>query len=226
LQEKVNDIQTQIDTLQARLKEVTNGAAARPAPARSSSAASSSTPRQTPTKKTFESSKPSPDDNPKKKKTAEEGPKQSSKKPGATGGDGKFTEFPEYDGSEAPVDPKKAFTQFCLHTRRSVKNSLNPEDRRDKQKVHAILKDRWHELSEDEKDVYRKWAEWDRQRYAHEQSIFAKHQKEVQHEDEEDVSMQEANTSDALHVPKKKKKRSMASANNNEDSVPLKRPKK
>ena len=51
---------------------------------------------------------------------------------GAPGPDGEFVEFPEYDGTEAPKECKKAFTHFCLHTRKEVKASLDPSERKNK----------------------------------------------------------------------------------------------
>jgi SWI/SNF-related matrix-associated actin-dependent regulator of chromatin subfamily A member 5 len=40
--------------------------------------------------------------------------------------------FPKYDPSEQPKECKKAFTHFCIHTRRDVKASLNPKEVGDK----------------------------------------------------------------------------------------------
>lgn len=51
---------------------------------------------------------------------------------GAIGPDGSFVEFPEYDANEAPKEYKKAFTHFCNATRRDVKASLSPSERKDK----------------------------------------------------------------------------------------------
>jgi SLIDE len=48
---------------------------------------------------------------------------------GALGPDG-FLEFPAYDGLEPPKKCKKAFTHFCLHTRKEVKASLDPTERK------------------------------------------------------------------------------------------------
>ena len=60
------------------------------------------------------------------------GETEQSNDKGATGPDGDFVEFPPYDGTEVPKDPKKAFTHFCLHTRREVKASLDPSERKKK----------------------------------------------------------------------------------------------
>jgi SWI/SNF-related matrix-associated actin-dependent regulator of chromatin subfamily A member 5 len=51
---------------------------------------------------------------------------------GAPGPDGDFVEFPEYDGNEPPKEARKAFTHFCNGTRKQVKHSLPPEERRNK----------------------------------------------------------------------------------------------
>lgn len=51
---------------------------------------------------------------------------------GAMGPEGEFVEFPEYDGSEEPFEWKKPFTHFCIRTRKEVKKSLDPEQRKDK----------------------------------------------------------------------------------------------
>lgn len=51
---------------------------------------------------------------------------------GAIGPEGDFLPFPEYDGSEEPVEWKKPFTHFCIHTRKEVKQSLDSTARKDK----------------------------------------------------------------------------------------------
>lgn len=51
---------------------------------------------------------------------------------GAVGPDGKFVEFPHYDGTEVPRECKKAFTLFCTAHRRDVKKSLDPISRKDR----------------------------------------------------------------------------------------------
>lgn len=52
--------------------------------------------------------------------------------PGAIGPDGEFVKFPEYDGEEEPRENKKAFTMFCNATRKEVKHSLSPTERKNK----------------------------------------------------------------------------------------------
>ena len=51
---------------------------------------------------------------------------------GAIGPDGDFVEFPPYSGTEPPKEFKKAFTHFCLRTRKEVKASLDPSERKNK----------------------------------------------------------------------------------------------
>ena len=51
---------------------------------------------------------------------------------GAIGPDGDFVEFPEFDGAEPPKEAKKAFTLFCVSTKKEVKASLEPADRKNK----------------------------------------------------------------------------------------------
>lgn len=205
LEDKVADLEAQINAFQARLKEINSGAPARPAPARSSAA---STPRVTPVPVASE-----PD--PPKEKAPET--------PGAPGADGSFHAFPEYDGNEAPADWKKPFTLFCVQTRREVKASLNPDERRDKKKVNGILKERWMDMSEDEKDYYRRWTDWDKKRFAHEQAVFDKRRTELlQGGAEDDVMMNDeaapADGTESLHVPKKKRPSSGGS-----DAIPRKK---
>eukprot|EP00536_Pseudo-nitzschia_multiseries_P003978 jgi/Psemu1/253123/estExt_Genewise1Plus.C_630105 len=91
---------------------------------------------------------------------------------GAVGPDGAFVEFPEYDGSEPPKEPKKAFAHFCQRTRKSVKNSLSPVERRNKEIVNEILKERFTAKSDEERRVYRVWAAWDKLRYARDRVIY------------------------------------------------------
>jgi hypothetical protein len=51
---------------------------------------------------------------------------------GAPGPDGAYVAFPLYDGGEEPAEWKKPFTQFCNRTRKAVKASLDPDERKDK----------------------------------------------------------------------------------------------
>lgn len=58
---------------------------------------------------------------------------------GAIGPDGDFVPFPVYDGTEEPVEWKKPFTQFCVRTRKEVKQSLDAQARKDKVSSQALV---------------------------------------------------------------------------------------
>ena len=64
---------------------------------------------------------------------------------GAIGPDGDFVEFPEYDGTEPPKEHKKAFTHFCMQTRKEVKASLDPSERGNKVSYCSLM---WSYLSD------------------------------------------------------------------------------
>lgn len=77
------------------------------------------------------------DEKNKKRKAGDSDEGGDGKNPGAAGPGGEFVEFPEYDGEEEPHENKKAFTLFCKNTRREVKASLDPSER--KKKVSLLL---------------------------------------------------------------------------------------
>jgi hypothetical protein len=54
---------------------------------------------------------------------------------GAPGPGGDFVEFPACDGKEPPHESKKPFTHFCVKTRKELKASLDPSERKDKVSV-------------------------------------------------------------------------------------------
>jgi len=56
----------------------------------------------------------------------------SEREDGAPGFGGEFLEFPAYDGDEPPQEIKKPFTHFCVKTRKEVKASLDPSERKNK----------------------------------------------------------------------------------------------
>ena len=58
---------------------------------------------------------------------------------GAVGPDGEIVPFPEYTGDEPPRESKKAFTHFCNGTRKEVKASLPPGERRDKVRITLLI---------------------------------------------------------------------------------------
>lgn len=68
----------------------------------------------------------------KKRKSTDAGDEVEGQGAGATGPGGEFVAFPEYDGEEEPHDHKKAFTLFCKKTRKKVKHSLSPSERKNK----------------------------------------------------------------------------------------------
>lgn len=177
LKNKVDDLSAQISSLQGRLKELNDGAFV---------------PRVYPDEK---------DEDPKRQAKIEdhspskiERKEVTSAKENDNGGivQGNFVEFPKYDGTEPPVDWKKPFTQFCIRMRKEVKQSLSPEDRKDKGKLNGLLKDRWTDLSEDDKTVWREWTEWDKQRYLRDLQVFDRWK-----DKQDDMK--------AIHIPKKRK---------------------
>jgi hypothetical protein len=79
-----------------------------------------------------ESKKSRLEDASKKRKAGDLDNGREGKSAGAVGPEGDFVEFPEYDGEEEPHESKRAFTLFCKRTRKEVKNSLSPSERKDK----------------------------------------------------------------------------------------------
>jgi len=125
---------------------------------------------------------------------------------GAFGPMGEFVEFPHYTGSEPPKEPRKAFAQFCQRNRKSIKNSLDPEERRNKEKVNGILREKFTALTDEERQVYRGWASWDKQRYARDLEIFEKSKHNDGTRDKKNPIPKKRNASGSLSsVPKKKK---------------------
>jgi len=134
--------------------------------------------------------------------TTEEEPADFDETKGAIGPDGEFVEFPEYDGSEPPKEAKKTFALFCGHHRKAVKLSLEPEERKDKQKVNGILKQRFMALSDEEKEEWRAWAAWDKKRFLRDQEIFEK----AQQNEGKDGGKKRRQAENEIAVPKKRKK--------------------
>ena len=128
---------------------------------------------------------------------------------GAVGPDGDFVEFPQYGGLEPPKDPRKAFAQFCQRTRKSVKNSLDPKDRRNKGKVNGILRERFTAMSDEERKVHRGWASWDKLRYARDLAIYEKTQQPAGSDDgaygQNQIPKKRLAEESLAVVPKKKK---------------------
>jgi len=136
---------------------------------------------------------------------------------GAPGPDGNIVDYPPYDGTEEPRECKKAFTLFCTGTRKEVKKSLDPISRKDKGKVNSILKQRWLELSDEEKGVWRRWQEWDSLRYRRD-CVIHEAKQTIKHENSGAIPKKRSNPEmsqavysndnapkSSFHIPKKKK---------------------
>jgi len=67
--------------------------------------------------------------------------------------------------------------------------------------VNGILKEKWLELSDSDKVVWRDWSEWDKKRFARDLEIFEK--KKVGGSAGSSASSRKP--LDATHVPKKRK---------------------
>jgi chaperonin cofactor prefoldin len=174
LKKKVDDLSSQISNLQKRLKELNDGA---------------TVPRVVPDKGDNVPHIEEEVDNHRSGSRNENNPTKENEDGAIV--QGEFVEFPKYDGSEPPVEWKKPFTQFCIRTRKEVKNSLPLDNRKDKGILNGMLKDRWTKLSEDNKAVWREWTEWDKQRFARELLIFDR--------------LKNQDDMKAVHVPKKRK---------------------
>ena len=115
----------------------------------------------------------------------------------ALGPNNEVIEFPEYDASEPPKENKKTFAWFCNKNRKEVKASLNPEERKNKEKINGILKEKFMALSDEQKGPYRQWAAWDKKRYLRDVQIY---------ESRGSGSKRRASEGEAVHVPKKKRR--------------------
>jgi hypothetical protein len=71
-------------------------------------------------------------------------------------------------------------------------------------------------MPEDEKQVWREWADWDKKRFAHEMAIFEKGPPEETEETPDEI---EQHNTVQVHIPKKKRKSSAAE----ESTIPKKR---
>jgi len=139
----------------------------------------------------------------------------TTKQDGAIGPDGKFVTFSEYIGDEEPRSCKKAFTLFCNATRREVKKSLDAKSRRDKNKVNGMLRERWDNLSKDDKEIWKKWEVWDSKRYKRDVVVFQKrptnltqgvnqtHDADLKKRKKDNSSA--ADSKSAFQIPKKKR---------------------
>jgi len=131
--------------------------------------------------------------------------------------------FPEYDGSEEPKEPKKAFTHFCYGTRKEVKESLPTGKRKNKNLVNKKLLERWKSMSSENKIIWKKWEAWDRERYKHEQHIFENPKDKIQKLIEKEVDR-----NDNLHCEIQKRQNGREESDSlvspsSVDSIPKKR---
>ena len=158
LEQSVEELETKMKEIQDRLKELGRDLSVDPEEMLSVNGGS-------PIKK-----RPRPAEVPQSNK--EDSMEDTKNQRSAIGPDGQQHDFPPYAGSEPPQEPRKAFTHFCINTRKEVKKSLEPSERKDKEKINDILKERWLELSEEDKKPWRIWASWDKKRFARDQAVY------------------------------------------------------
>ena len=70
--------------------------------------------------------------------------------------------------------------------------------------MNEILKERWFSLSDNEKHTWKRWEQWDAKRYAHEMVTFRNAQNSSNEAAESEKEI-EADASQTMHVPKKRK---------------------
>jgi len=143
----------------------------------------------------------------KKRKVGELGDGGEKKCAGAPGPDGEFVEFPGTE--DEPHESKKAFTLFCKSSRKEVKKSLSSSERKNRDHVNGILKDRWYALTEEEKHVWKEWELWDAKRYEHQWEIYQNRQnKETVKKAKTEASAEDPSflkKESAFSIPKKRK---------------------
>lgn len=83
---------------------------------------------------------------------------------------------------------------------------MTPEERKDKKKINGILKQRWNDMSAEDKHIFRRWSDWDQKRYAHEDAIFSQRKAETLGDDMDDDDPIADDGTQSLHVPRKKKR--------------------
>jgi len=130
---------------------------------------------------------------------------------GATGPDGTFLAFPDYDGQLEPKPNKKAFTLFCNSIRKEVKSTLPPEKRKKKEIVHGILRQRWLRLTDEEQTYWRRTEGWDEKRCIRDKAIFDKvAAKEgiIEQDTKEGAMLSNEEVTSVLSIPKKRKSKS------------------
>ena len=92
---------------------------------------------------------------------------------GAEGPNGEFVPFPEYRGGYEPPMWKKPFVQFKRRQTDQLKDMMGGHETSAKDRpLKDTAKRAWKNLSETEKDIYRKWTEWDSKRYQRDMKLF------------------------------------------------------
>jgi hypothetical protein len=123
LQENVSDLERQIKEVKDKLRALNEGSSI-------SRVSPEEVPSPPPTMQKVK--KRSRSDVAKLSLEEEQQKSETESQDGAIGPDGDFLPFPEYDGNEEPLEWKKPFTHFCIHTRREVKHALDAVARKDK----------------------------------------------------------------------------------------------
>ena len=70
--------------------------------------------------------------------------------------------------------------------------------------VHDILRDKWLELEDEEKEVWRKWALWHKKRYRRDLEIYTAKNNENQSHDAPPQEDDNDSARKGVHVPKKR----------------------
>ncbi|CAJ1954328.1 unnamed protein product [Cylindrotheca closterium] len=199
LERKVEELETEMKNIQDRLKEL-------------NSSGVMEVQQKTPSKTMASRKRPRSSETTKEEEVS--GPNDIDESKGTIGPEGEFLEFPEYDGVDPPKEPKKAFTHFCVSTRKTVKAALDPTERKNKEKIHEILREKWMNLPDEEKLSWRKWATWDKKRFARDMDIHESKKKngtpKADDENSESISAEHdlqvtKKKIPSLHVPKKKR---------------------
>ena len=72
--------------------------------------------------------------------------------------------------------------------------------------MHGILRERWVELEDEDKHVWRRWASWDKKRYERDLAIYEEKNSPKRKESEDSQPPKtNGDNDDSLHVPKKRK---------------------
>ena len=82
--------------------------------------------------------------------------------------------------------------------------------------VNRALKDRWFEMPDEDKDVWKKWQVWDRLRHKRDMAIYRKPKKteasnennnieNIQKRQRDSVQAVESSSNTSFHIPKKKR---------------------